>query len=118
MRRACVALGWLLAGVIVVLSLIPAPPKVDVAHADKVEHLLAYGSLMFWFGQLYPRAAVRIAYAALWIAMGVAIEYLQRWTGYRMFDVADMLANALGVLIGWAVARFTPTFLPTAASRP
>jgi VanZ family protein len=112
MRRACVALGWLLAGVIVWLSLIPAPPKIDVAQADKIEHLLAYGSLMFWFCQLYPRAAVRLAYAVLWIAMGVAIEYLQRWMGYRTFDVADMLANAIGVLIGWMLSTFSPRFLP------
>jgi hypothetical protein len=112
MRRLCVALGWVLAGTIVWLSLIPSPPRIDVEQADKAEHLIAYGSLMAWFCQLYERAAVRLAYGALWIAMGVGIEFLQRMTGDRMFDVADMIANAAGVLIGWGVARFTPIFLP------
>jgi len=26
---------------------------------------------------------------------------VQGWTGYRMFDVLDMLANSVGVMLGW-----------------
>ena len=37
--------------------------------------------------------------------MGVLIEFLQGWTGWRTFDVADMVANTLGALSGWLVAR-------------
>ena len=36
--------------------------------------------------------------------MGIGIEFLQRMTGYRTFDVYDMAANATGVLLGWAAA--------------
>jgi hypothetical protein len=43
--------------------------------------------------------------AMLLVAMGALIEYMQRETGYRFFDYADMLSNATGVLVGWAWAR-------------
>ena len=46
----------------------------------------------------------RLAYAALWSAMGVGLEFVQGGLGYRSFETADMLANALGVLVGWASA--------------
>ena len=36
--------------------------------------------------------------------MGIAIEYLQRATGYRTFEVADMIADAVGVATGWLLA--------------
>jgi glycopeptide antibiotics resistance protein len=41
--------------------------------------------------------------------MGIAIEFLQRMTGYRTFDVLDMVANAVGVLLGWAAALVLPS---------
>ncbi|HEX2825291.1 MAG TPA: VanZ family protein [Burkholderiales bacterium] len=38
------------------------------------------------------------------MALGMALECVQAALPYRSFDVLDMLANASGVLIGWAVA--------------
>lgn len=105
MRRACVALGWGIVTAIVWLSVTPAPPQVDMAYGDKLGHLVAYGVLMFWFCQLYR---TRVYYAAGFILMGVALEFVQRELGYRSYDVADMLANALGVLLGWGVALLLP----------
>jgi hypothetical protein len=37
--------------------------------------------------------------------MGVALEFVQRGLGYRTYDELDMLANAVGVLVGWAAAH-------------
>ena len=37
--------------------------------------------------------------------MGVALEFVQGWGGYRLFDIADMVANTLGVLLGWWLTR-------------
>jgi hypothetical protein len=40
--------------------------------------------------------------------MGIALEFLQEMTGYRTFELLDMLANAtgvLGVLAGMLVLR-------------
>ena len=112
-RNLCVAAGWALAALIVWLSLTPSPPEIDLGidNGDKLEHFAAYGSLMFWFCLLYARNGTRLAYAALWIAMGIALEFAQRATGYRNFEVFDMVANAIGVLIGWAVSFAIPVGL-------
>jgi hypothetical protein len=101
MRKLLVAGGWLFAAAIVVLSLMPAPPDIDVPHGDKLGHLAAYS---FWFCWLYPAWTTRTAYAAGWIAMGIALEFAQGATGYRGFELADMAANSLGVLLGWGIS--------------
>lgn len=103
MRAVAISGGWLYAAAIVWLSLTPSPPQIDVANGDKLGHLLAYGGLMFWFCWLYPGWRTRIAYGAGWIALGIALEFVQRATGYRTFELADMAADSLGVLIGWGI---------------
>ena len=104
LRRLSIAIGWGLVAAILWLSLTPQPPHVDFEQSDKVGHFIAYGSLMFWFCQLYRNARTRVAYAAGFIAMGIAIEFVQGATGYRSFEVMDMVADAMGVLLGWAAA--------------
>jgi VanZ family protein len=99
-----VAGGWMLAAAIVWLSVSPKPPGMPVPSADKTEHVLAYSVLMLWFALLYRRWRLQLAYALAWIAMGIALEFVQRWLGYRYFDVLDMVANAVGVALGWALA--------------
>ena len=101
---------------IVWLSLTSSPPKIDIEEGDKLGHLASYGTLMFWFSQLYMGKGTRALYAVGFAAMGVALEFAQGVTGYRSFDLADMLANALGVLCGWAAALILPSVLPGAAT--
>ena len=101
-------MGWAWAGAIVWLSLTPSPPDAGFEQADKVGHLLAYGLLMAWFGLLHARASVRLAHALAFAAMGIGLEVAQGQLGYRSYEVADMLANALGVILGWAVAIVAP----------
>ena len=98
-------------GAILWLSFTSQPPQVDFEQSDKVGHFIAYGGLMFWFCQLYRHTRTRLAYATGFIAMGIAIEFLQRATGYRSFEVMDMLADAIGVLLGWAAALALPRLL-------
>lgn len=38
------------------------------------------------------------------MALGVILEVLQGWSGYRYFEYADMLANTLGVFVGLLLA--------------
>ena len=108
MRRLLVTGGWLLAAAIVILSLLPSPPDVDLPHGDKLGHVAAYSLLTFWFCRLYPQPRTRLLYGAAWIAMGVALEFAQGATGYRSFELADMAANALGVLVGAVIALILP----------
>jgi len=106
LRWSWLALGGLWVAAIFYLSLMPAPPKpVEFWGVDKLEHALAYCLLMLWFCQVYRQRISRVLLALLLVAMGIVIEHLQRETGYRTFDYADMLANSTGVLVGWAWAR-------------
>lgn len=113
MRPVWLALGWAMVGVIVWLSLTPSPPQVGFEQSDKVGHLLGYGTVMFWFAQLY-RGNARIAYAAGFGLMGLALELAQGALGYRSSEPLDVIANALGVALGWAAALILPTALPGA----
>jgi VanZ family protein len=101
MRAALLAIGWGWAATIVWLSVTPSPPKLDFEHSDKLGHFLVYGALMFWFCLLYFKTRVRILYAAGFIVMGIALEFIQGWLGYRTYDPFDMLANTIGVALGW-----------------
>ena len=59
---------------------------------------------MLWFCVLYRRLRVRAFYAGGFIALGIALEFVQGMTGYRSFEVADMVADAAGVLLAWSIA--------------
>ena len=111
LRALWLAIGWGLVATIVWLSVTPRPPDIGIEHGDKLGHFAAYGAVMFWFCQLYPRLPGRVAYAAGFIAMGVALEFVQRSLGYRTFEVLDMVADAVGVGLGLVVALLAPPLL-------
>src|SRR3990172_8884082 len=96
--------GWTLVFSVVYLSLAPVSIETGVEQGDKFLHAFTYGALMVWFANLYERLARRRMLAAAFVAMGIALEFIQGWTGYRNFEVADMLADAAGVAAGWALA--------------
>jgi hypothetical protein len=103
-RRIWLLLGWSMVAAVVVLSLIPV--DVDLGeNRDKLAHFIAYGSLSFWFGMLFDGRGRQLRMAIAFAAMGVALEFLQGLTGYRSFEVADMIANAVGAALGWGLAQ-------------
>ena len=104
MRAALLAIGWGCAAAIVWLSLTPAPPKLDFEHGDKLGHFLAYGALMFLFCMIYQKWNARLLHAAVFVLMGVGLEFIQGWLVYRTYDPLDMLANTIGVALGWVAA--------------
>ena len=98
----------------VAASLLPPPVELDAEGSDKLGHLAAYGVLAFWFCQLYAARTAQAGYCLGFVALGVALELAQGQTGYRSFELADMGANTLGVLLGWAGAVILPRVLPAA----
>jgi VanZ family protein len=89
---------------VVVLSLIPV--EVDLGEGrDKLAHFAAYGSLAFWFGMLFDGRGRQLLAALGFAAMGVALEFLQGLTDYRTFEIADMVANAIGAALGCALVQ-------------
>ena len=104
-RALWLAIGYALVAAVIFLSLAPGLPHSDIEQSDKLGHLLAYGTLMFWFCQIYAARTERVAHALAFTALGIALEFAQGMTDYRTFEVLDMLANATGVMVGWAVAE-------------
>jgi VanZ family protein len=103
-RRIWLLLGWGIVAAVAVLSLIPV--DIDLGEdRDKLAHLLAYGGMSFWFAALVEGRARQFRIALAFAAMGVALEFLQDMTGFRDFEVADMIANAIGAMLGWGAAR-------------
>lgn len=100
---------WYLCGfsillLIAILSLTPMP-DVSIGN-DKLGHFLAYAVVSSWFSLIVKRTT------SLWwvvlglIAYGLLMEFLQGLTDYRVEDLADALANSLGVVTG-LVCHFT-----------
>ena len=104
--RFWLALGWLLVGLVIFLSLIPSPPEPPgFAGVDKLLHLSAYAVMMLWFGFIYLQGKTYRNIGLIFIMIGLILEFIQGATGYRSMDFFDMSANALGVLSGWLLAK-------------
>lgn len=90
-------LACLLTLAVGVASLIPGP---DMGDSDKIFHFMTYAILSASFSQIVEQPK------SLWIVLtgligyGLLLEFLQGMTGYRLEDMADALANSLGVVVG------------------
>ncbi len=104
-RSLWLVAGYCLVAFVIYSSLTPNPVTVDVNYFDKYAHTFGYFSLMAWFMQLYHTKKSLCVCAGLLILMGVLLEFVQGTTGYRFFDLYDMLANTLGVLLAWSLAK-------------
>ena len=96
------SIAWGLLAFVFIASLIPmpAPPMELPGGFDKYEHILAYGSLSGYFGQLLSRFRVHLRYAFALFCMGALLEVLQGLTWYRSPDWYDLAANSIGVALG------------------
>lgn len=107
LRRPRLWLGlWIVAIVVlIVICLVPLdslPPL--PANSDKLEHLFGYFVLSATAVQLFGSRRALLLSAVGLIALGIGIEIAQGYTAYRSSDLADALANTLGVLLGMATA--------------
>ena len=87
-----------------VVSLIPVP---DLGGSDKFGHFISYAMLSAFYSLLVEQRKTlwRILFGL--IAYGLLLEILQGLTDYRSGDLADALANSLGVITGLGF-YFTP----------
>ena len=103
-RRLWIALSVILLAAVFVVCLQPDVGPAVPAGFDKVEHLAAYVLLALWFTGLVARGRYWAVAAGL-LALGLLIEVLQwRMNLGRVAEGLDMLANALGVAVGIAIA--------------
>jgi VanZ family protein len=71
--------------------------------SDKLSHFIAFAALMAWFGGVF-RLPVTPWVALGLLAFGVLIELLQGMLPYRTAEMRDVLADLLGIAVGWAAA--------------
>lgn len=96
-------LGWTLVAGVCVASLVPSYDLPRLGVSDKIEHATTYFLLMTWFSGLYPRS--RLGWVALGVfALGAALDVLQLGTATREFDLLDITANGVGVVLAWLLA--------------
>lgn len=107
------ALVWSL--IILIATLIPgkAIPEVGFFQIDKVVHFFIFGVLMFlscfalkktneYTGKPFRFIRVALIYS---LALGVIIEFIQQYVPGRGPSVADVVANSIGVALGYAIFR-------------
>ena len=98
-------IGWCMVAFVIYYSLETGEaPKLNLFFNDKLIHMISYFGLMSWFLQLYKKRLSRWFIAISLVCLGVALEFLQGIGGVRMFEVADMMANTTGVVLGWVFA--------------
>ena len=103
-RGLWLLLGWILVVLVIYLSLAPISMDLKMEQGDKISHVLTYLVLMSWFANLYETPISRMCLAVGFLALGIALEFAQGLVGYRSFEVADMGADAVGVVLGWLLA--------------
>jgi hypothetical protein len=95
-----VASAWALVAAVIYLSLSTTIIQLPGDPGGRYAHVGAYTVLMFSFGYAYPNARATVVVAAALLALGIGIEYFQVYFG-RNFERADMVADAIGIGLGW-----------------
>jgi VanZ family protein len=98
-----IGVGALLVAGVCVGSLLPAQDLGDALN-DKYLHFASYFLLTVWFSGLYSRVGFYALIAAVVIGLGAFLDVLQGATATRHFDLLDILANALGALVGFGLS--------------
>lgn len=83
-------------------------PEIRIPQFDKLEHFTCYGVLAALMLRGWVRQGAVTLGAGLLVELvaggwGLYLEFLQRMTGYRTFDLWDAASNALGAALGLAV---------------
>jgi len=108
-KKAWLLLGFAMIAFVVFETLTSSPIDMGIKISDKLLHITGYFGMMGWFVQIFHNSKHRLLLAAGFVCMGIALEVLQGWGGHRHYEVADMLANATGVMLAWllALTRFS-----------
>src|SRR5215510_7239632 len=108
MQRIFQAAAWLLAGIIVVLSLSPASVRPTTGAPHDLEHLLIFLATGMAFGFGYPDR-FRLPTIIAQPTFAAAIEVTQIWAPGRHARMSDFLVDAvascLGVGLSFAFVR-------------
>jgi VanZ family protein len=104
-RRLWRALLLLLLISVAWLAFMPEPPDNHLPHGDKLNHLLAFGTLaaVARFSAAPGRRQAALAAVGL-LTYGGFIEIVQTQLAWRSGEWLDLLADVAGIALGLAVA--------------
>jgi VanZ family protein len=100
----------LLLVIITILSLIPFPELPEIPGKDKTFHLLAYAALAFPVSFARPNYWLRII--LIFLLWSAVIELIQPYFNHIQ-DWKDLLANAIGLFIGYVMGRLLDSLTRT-----
>ena len=89
---------------ILIFALLPASVRLPSTGWDKSNHVLAFGVLAYMGCKAFPQSGYWL-WGMLTMYGGV-IEVLQYFTPSRSAEWADLLADAIGALIGLKLAKW------------
>ena len=74
---------------------------------DKIEHTLAYLIVSFLWLLALRKKGIKFTVSICVVLYGVLLEMLQLiLTDYRLFEFMDIIANTIGVMLGYLAYRF------------
>lgn len=107
-EKLWVAIGLAFVALVIFLSVTPDPVRAPTVESFKTGHILAYAWCMLYFAQVWRDLRHRLAIALALIVLGIALEFVQDMLPWhRDFAVSDMVDDAIGVGIGFALG-YTP----------
>lgn len=85
----------------------------NIPHLDKIAHLILFGGLcLLWNYFLYRKSGIKSG-AMEWVVVvltasyGIVLEYFQfHFIPQRSFDKGDIVADAVGSLIGYGITQW------------
>ena len=103
-RGLWVLLGAVMLAIVFYLCLKAPDGGAETLLPDKFSHALAFFGLTAWFAALVERRGYAVI-AGLMLAVGIAIEIAQGAMALgRSAELADVYADALGILLGLAIS--------------
>ncbi len=109
MLRLILAISWL---IIISFAMLTPGDKFPDTHyfdfQDKLIHLICFAGLSFlWCGvglikSELPKGKNRLIFnfIVFGLAIGIGLEFLQKFIPYRTFDIMDMIVNEIGGILG------------------
>jgi VanZ family protein len=89
--------------VVVLVSALMPPQIIGPVGWDKMNHAMTFAVLTMLGCGAYAERKVQVLIGLL--AYGVLIELLQSLTDYRSAEVLDVVADAVGLPVGWTFTR-------------
>jgi VanZ family protein len=77
---------------------------------DKMNHAMTFAVLAMLGCSAYPERKIQVLLGLL--MYGVLIELLQSLTDYRMAEALDVVADGVGILVGWTFTYLLWRALP------